>query len=309
MTYRIVAFLIAMTSINPFFAQKKDSSFYFLNKYELKKAIAAYEKKIIKFKYIEVDEKSGDAYNLACAYSLVGNAKNCYKNLKLCFDIEASEKNSKLLNSSRDLFFADADFYNMLKDDAWQQFVRQNARYEKQLPDSLFFTLSKIAIRDQALYKEIYYCESKYGLKSKKVANIWKTKDTLNKLNFKSIEDLMNQGTNVLSATSVGQFFATRCFLVIQHSDTATMVKYLPVIKQLYEKGETSGENYALLYDRVFVNRNKGQQYYGTQVNSETNTPYPIKNEINVDKRRKELGMEPLKDYLLKFGIFYKPKK
>jgi hypothetical protein len=187
--------------------------------------------------------------------------------------------------------------------------VIENGKYEKKLPDSLFFTLSKLAIQDQALYKEIDYNERKYGLKSKKVSAVWKIKDSLNKENFNAIERLGKEGVNVLNRAEVGQFFATRCFLIIQHSDTASMVKYLPVIKSLYDQGETTGENYALLYDRVQVHRYKGVQYYGTQVNSVTNKPYPIKNEINVDKRRKELGMEPLKDYLLKFGIFYTPKR
>jgi len=84
---------------------------------------------------------------------------------------------------------------------------------------------------------------------------------------------------------------------------------FLPIIKKLYLDGETKGENYALLYDRNSLYINKGVQYYGTQVNPMDNTVYPIKDEKNVDKRRTELGMIPLKDYLLEFGIIYNPKR
>lgn len=87
------------------------------------------------------------------------------------------------------------------------------------------------------------------------------------------------------------------------------MVKFLPIIEKMVEKNEIKAESYALLFDRVMLNREKGIQYYGTQVNYEANKIYPIKDEKNVDKRRQELGMEPLKDYLLKFNIIYSPKK
>lgn len=36
-------------------------------------------------------------------------------------------------------------------------------------------------------------------------------------------------------------------------------------------------------------------------------TYVPIKDEENVDKRRKEMGLIPLKDYLKMFGIDYVP--
>lgn len=285
-------------------AQKGDSSMYFLNNYELEKSTGLYEKKITSFKYKDKIDKRIDMYNLACAYSLSENIGNCYKYLLLSFEQHDKSYDVKLV------FYTDPDFYNMLNDKRWQQFVKEHAKYSFELPDSLLFELSKIAIRDQALYKKLSYLERKYGLKSTRVKQLWTIKDSLNKVNLESVEKLIGDSSvNVLSSKQVGEIFASKCFLVFQHSDTSTMIKYLPIIKSLYDKGETKGENYALLYDRVHVNRFKGLQYYGTQVNTKTNTVYPIKNEINVDKRRKELGMEPLKDYLLKFGIFYTPKR
>ena len=87
------------------------------------------------------------------------------------------------------------------------------------------------------------------------------------------------------------------------------MAKYLPVVKELYQKKGISGENYALLYDRLMLNREKGRQYYGTQINPQNNKPYPIKDVKNVNERRSQLGMIPLESYLEKFQKSNNPKK
>jgi len=283
-------------------SQITDSAFFFLNKNcDYKKAILCYQNKLKIFNYTSTLEKQLDYYNLACAYSLSNNEDKAYENLKTSINIDTSGYGSYII---------DPDFYNLSSKKSWFVFMMQNkpAKY-KTMNDSLLYNLSKIAIQDQALYSQLNCTESKYGNSSKQVNKIWAVKDSLNKVNLVIIEKHLADGINVLSNRIVGDVFSSKCFLVIQHSDSITMNKYLPIIKELYNKGETDGQNYALLYDRVSLPKTKGYQYYGTQVNTDKNLPYPILDEKNVDKRRKELGMEPLKDYLVRFGISYKPKK
>jgi Family of unknown function (DUF6624) len=52
--------------------------------------------------------------------------------------------------------------------------------------------------------------------------------------------------------------------------------------------------------DRLLILREKKKQLYGTQLVSKDGklAPEPIEDEANVDKRRKELGMPPLANYL-----------
>lgn len=52
--------------------------------------------------------------------------------------------------------------------------------------------------------------------------------------------------------------------------------------------------------DRLLVMNDKKKQLYGTQLRPLDGklVPEPIEDEANVDKRRKELGMPPLADYL-----------
>ncbi|MFN8254817.1 MAG: DUF6624 domain-containing protein [Bacteroidales bacterium] len=58
----------------------------------------------------------------------------------------------------------------------------------------------------------------------------------------------------------------------------------------------------------MLVKENK-KQLYGTQLMKNNKTGKyevcPIKDEINVDKRRAEVGLGPLKDYLIMMGIEY----
>ena len=281
-----------------------DSTFIYIQKCEYNKAIRYGEKKAKTFKYSGKYanlEKKIDIYNLACVYALTNNEKKSYEKLEDCMHVDTAGYTS---------YLTDPDFYNLVNKKSWFLFLQKNkpARY-KSMNDTLYYNLSKIAIQDQALYNQLSCTERKFGVESKQAKEIWKIKDSLNKENLAMIEKYLADSINVLSNRVVREGFASHCFLVIQHSDTATMNKYLPIIKKLYEKGETKGENYALLYDRVMLHKENGLQYYGTQVDYEGTKVYPIKDERNVDKRRAALGMEPLKDYLLKFNIIYSPKK
>jgi hypothetical protein len=100
--------------------------------------------------------------------------------------------------------------------------------------------------------------------------------------------------------------------MVIQHADITRQKKYIAVIKDLCEKKEAEWSSYALLYDRIQVYDNK-KQLYGSQLKYNDSTQsyelYPIEDEVNVDKRRKEKGLNSLADYVIPFGIFYQPVK
>jgi hypothetical protein len=99
-------------------------------------------------------------------------------------------------------------------------------------------------------------------------------------------------------------------FLVIQHADLATQKEYLPMMRQAVIDRKASGKQWALLEDRLGL-ATTGSQIYGSQVISantkgDSSIIAPIRDEINVDKRRKAIGMEPLEDYAQSFGIKYK---
>lgn len=72
----------------------------------------------------------------------------------------------------------------------------------------------------------------------------------------------------------------------------------LPLVQDAHHAGKTDGANYAFLLDDIRVAEGK-PQVYGTR-SKQGSGPYPIEDEANVDKRRAEVGLEPLADQLEK---------
>lgn len=287
------------------FSQLADSSqYYYINLCSYKNAIRCYEKKLKTIKNQHPVEKSVDYYNLATCYTLNGDkdVKKIIKNIEASFKADSATKK---------ILLSDASFYKLIDNPVWKKFIlktKWQTNFNSIENDSTFYLLYRVAVQDQVLYNEINCVERSYGVNSTQEKKIWELKDSLNNENQKILKSFLNANINVLSNKMVGETFADKCFLVIQHSDAETMTSYLPIIEELYKKGETRGENYALLYDRVSLLKPDGKQYYGTQVNDMLKKPFPIRDERNVDKRRRELGMITLESYLSKFGIHYKYK-
>lgn len=93
-------------------------------------------------------------------------------------------------------------------------------------------------------------------------------------------------------------------FLIIQHADAGTQKKYFPLLQRAAEQGEASLQNVAMMKDRILMREGR-PQLYGTQIAGMNNmmVVYPIEDEANVDKRRKEMGLEPLDEYLQRNGV------
>lgn len=108
-----------------------------------------------------------------------------------------------------------------------------------------------------------------------------------------------------LSTSEVGREANETLFLVIIHSDSLAMQeKYLPLLKKAYKKGKATGKHYAMLTDRIALLKQK-PQIYGSQISYATGSPvvYNLYKPEAVDKRRKKMGMIPLRDYLKNWGI------
>jgi hypothetical protein len=83
--------------------------------------------------------------------------------------------------------------------------------------------------------------------------------------------------------------------------------KYLETLKQAVENGNAKPSEYAFLLDRVNMRQGK-LQIYGSQLMVSTNGKsyfFPIKDEPNVNRRRKSVGLPPLEEVALKAGFTY----
>jgi hypothetical protein len=102
----------------------------------------------------------------------------------------------------------------------------------------------------------------------------------------------------------VGADGAQAAWLLAQHADhdRPFQRRCLALLREAVQKGEATGAQLAYLTDRLRV-ADRRRQVYGTQlvVVGGKPTPAPIEDEANVDRRRKEVGLPPLAEYLRGF--------
>ncbi len=141
--------------------------------------------------------------------------------------------------------------------------------------------------------------------------NHWKTinkKDSINLLKIRAILDKYGW----LGSDLVGEKGNTALFLVIQHADQKTQETYLPMMREAVKNGKVQGSTLALLEDRVALGQGK-RQIYGSQIGQdpETKAYYvsPLEDPDNVDKRRAEVGLEPLAEYVNQWQIKWDVEK
>ncbi|MEX0996327.1 MAG: DUF6624 domain-containing protein [Flavobacteriaceae bacterium] len=93
-------------------------------------------------------------------------------------------------------------------------------------------------------------------------------------------------------------------WLVFQHGDNANRKKYLPLLEQSAKNGDLKKTQIAMMKDRTMMMDGE-PQVYGTQVTKKGNkwVLYELSNPETVNKRRSEMGFEPLQDYLKRWDI------
>ncbi|MEV0584724.1 DUF6624 domain-containing protein [Nonomuraea sp. NPDC050310] len=104
----------------------------------------------------------------------------------------------------------------------------------------------------------------------------------------------------------VGKDGSSAAWALAQHADQRLDVqkRALALLKTAVEQGDASKGDLAYLTDRVRVAERK-PQVYGTQIElGPDGAPRPqigLENEAEVDKRRAEAGLKPLKEYYAEF--------
>jgi hypothetical protein len=103
----------------------------------------------------------------------------------------------------------------------------------------------------------------------------------------------------------VGEKGAEAAFIIAQHADHDTdfQKKILKHIQKAYEEENATGQQVALLTDRLRVAEGK-PQLYGTQAqfNNGELQFHPIKDSTNIDQRRANMGLPPLSEYAEKLS-------
>ncbi len=112
--------------------------------------------------------------------------------------------------------------------------------------------------------------------------------------------------------TLVGRDGADAAWILVQHADHDHLFqkRCVLLLREAVKRGEATGQHLAYLTDRV-LNSEGRKQIYGTQLRIVDGkvVPKPIEEEADVDQRRADLGLVPLKDYLESSQKMLSPRK
>ncbi len=261
---------------------------------EYKKSVELYKQAFTK------EQKSrADFYNAGCSAALTGDVPLALSWLNQAFD--KGFVNIRHLKS-------DSDLNGLHKTQGWKTLVANMQAKVDQLEANvnkpLQAELLAIYDDDQKDRQNIDGLSKKYGYNSKEVDKLLKTtqyKDSGNQLKVKAILDKYGW----VGEDEIGPQANNTLFLMIQHADLATQQTYLPMMRKAVADSKAEPSALALLEDRVALGE-KRLQTYGSQIcEDSTGTAYvlPLADPDNVDKRRAEVGLSPLADYVKYWGI------
>ena len=165
--------------------------------------------------------------------------------------------------------------------------------------------LLKIDESAQRYRTQIDFIQTQYGRESKELKALFKEMDLTDSTNLIQVESILKI-YGWLGSDKIGSQANTTLFLVIQHSDLSTQARYLPLMREAVKNGNAKARDLALLEDRVAIFQGK-MQNYGSQLfwSKETNGYFipPLADPDNVDKRRAEVGLQPLSEYVSRWNI------
>jgi hypothetical protein len=189
-------------------------------------------------------------------------------------------------------------------------FGQNNGKAEANLDKKLVALLDTIYVDDQKNRNDQYMQQcidiaKEYGRESKELKAFVSIMEDQDSINLIKVEKILNEH-GWLGADIVGDQGNYTLFLVIQHADLETQEKYLPMMREAVQKGNAKAQDFAFLVDRVALRKGE-RQIYGTQIGPDPETyewvVRPLIDPDNVDKRRAEVGLGTLQDYISDHGM------
>jgi hypothetical protein len=152
------------------------------------------------------------------------------------------------------------------------------------------------------------------------VREYWTKQNLSDSLNFLRAKEIIKK-YGYPGKSLVGEPANISIMYIFQHADDDTLVKYYPYMEIAAAKKEIPLKDFALMEDRYLMYKGLPQKY-GTQVreifikdsitgeSKNVNYFWPIADEKNVDKRRKQAGIPTtIKENAEYFGVQYDPKR
>lgn len=203
-----------------------------------------------------------------------------------------------------------ADFDGLHESDGWKKLIAGFEARMRGMADTI--TDKPLAAKLQAIYEEdqkyrrqLGEVEKAFGRDSPEVRALWQTINEKDAENLAQVKGLLDE-RGWVGPETIGRQANSALFLVIQHADHATQVKYLPMMREAVKDGKALGSQLALLEDRVALAQGK-RQIYGSQIGrDQASGKYyvqPLDEPEGVDERRASVGLQPIAEYVKHWEI------
>jgi hypothetical protein len=170
----------------------------------------------------------------------------------------------------------------------------QNSNSESRIIDSLYFEDQKW----RGLIRQINNKENDTISKEFVLRKIQQT----DSLNYQNIRRIFYE-IGYPNIRKVGEISSHNFWTLVQHADKYPFFQdsVLTIMKVELREGNVQHNDYAYLVDRVKVNLGQ-KQIYGTQmtinVSQDSYEPLPVVEPENLDDRRREMNLPPMKYYI-----------
>jgi hypothetical protein len=239
-------------------------------------------------------------YKIGCAWALANYPDSSFYNL-----FRAALKGKY---SDYQTLISDSSLLSLHSDKRWDSLtdiVKKNFQIvDAKINKPIKKTLDSILIEDQKYRVQMEEQRNIYGPKPEFFYNLKNKISESDRLNIDVVCSILDK-YGWLGVDEVGEKGNTALFLIIQHSKQSIQEKYLPLMKQAVKNGKANAASLALLEDRVLIGQGK-KQIYGSQIGEDDSGKYyvlPLEDPDNVDKRRLEVGLNPLAEYAIYWQI------
>lgn len=247
----------------------------------------------------------GNRYHASRAWAKTGQIDSAIHNLRL--EIKTGFYHLRKLKN-------EPAFQSVKTHPEWKEIVQQVKRNEEKENKRLGKLkgvkerLEGIHVLDQEYRKEYLAKQAANSFVPGEKQSLMKKIERTDKANAKYVKKILDK-YGWLDHHVVGFEAGSALFLVVQHADLKTQEKYLPLLRKAVKEKKALGHHLALLEDRVLVGKGD-KQIYGSQVQCDSAGKncwiFPIDDEKNVDKRRADVGLPPLADYVKYWNIVYR---
>lgn len=304
----IITIIICFGGINMTSGQAMKDYGNYIIKAEALFAESKYEESADAYKlaFDVLDGKGGvdDRYNASKSYALAGIVDSAFYHLFRLADATEHYGISNIGTAENE-----ASFKQLQKDSRWPDLmaiINSNREILEASFDKELVAILAVVFEDDQENRRLYIESTEKGGPDTDEAKVllrkMKESDSTNLVKVSAILD--EHGW--LGPDIVGDKGSTTIFLVIQHASPNIQAKYLPVMREAVKNENAEKSHLAYLEDRVSL-WSEGKQKYGSQIGGDPGTGkmyvLPLEDPINVNKRRQEVGLTSLEEYLANYGL------